>query len=615
MTRVVLRVVAVLIAIAGIVDPVLTLARRVRQPLVVAVDGTLQPALTSAARLQELLDEEYDIRLRIVDERSRLTACAPGESCVLIGGDRWRVGRSGLLAPHKGVPSERIVGAIRVEEEAKPLVAIANATMPTPAHASAIGRLLVDVEGQGVTGQQSTFDVFDGDVPIGRATHTWTRDGRVTIPIEWWPLEAGLRRLSIRATRDGLENQGLDDRIDVGVRVEAEPYNVLVYDTRPSWTSTFVRRAIEHDARLALRVAAKLGPRLEVTAGPPFRLDDATLTAASAVVIGAPDGLSVQEVSALERFVRVRGGSLVLVPDRRPTGPIARLLHGGTGAASISSSMVERLEPAPIRVGEWLASELLLFRDIRPGSSILAKANADLSTEASGAKVDAVVVASPSGAGRIVVSGAMDAWRYRDADGKAFDRAWQTLIADAASAGGRSLELTLDRSVVRPADDVHVTARLRSMAAPDAAVAVSATIACGDQPARMLRLWPTGDRRRFTARISASASGTCEVRVSSSAPVSATATAHLVVAEDIHRGAIPYKGTVPSWRLELITRVAGARIVEAGDETTLAGDVQRFVPADLAPSRVRPMRSPWWILPFAGCLGVEWWLRRRQGMR
>lgn len=596
MTRIALRGVAVLIAIMGMVDPAMTLARRVRQPLVVVVDGALQPALASAARLQELLSEDYDIRLRRVDQASRLPACVSGEPCVLIGGDRW----SSSWVPR----SARAIGAVHVAAEAGSRVTIASATVPTPAHASAIGRLLVDIAGQGAAGQQSTLDVFDGDVPIGRATHAWTADGRVTIPIEWWPLGAGLRRLSIRATRDGLEPQGIDDQVDIGAQVGTEPYNVLIYDTRPSWTSTFVRRAIEHDARLALRAAARLGPRLEVTAGAPFRLDDATLTESSAVVIGAPDGLSVQEVDALERFVRIRGGSLILVPDSRPTGPITRLLQGTTGAPSISSSMVERLEPAPIRVGEWRASELLTFRNSRPGTSILATANRD-----------AVVIASPSGAGRIIVSGAMDAWRYRDADEGAFDRAWQTLVADAASAGGRPLDVALDRSVVRPAEDVRVTARLRSMAAPDAAVGLSATIKCGDQPARMLRLWPTGDRRRFTARISASVSGTCELSVSSSAPVSATATAHLVVAEDIHRGAIPDKGSDPGRLLELITRVAGARIVEAGDETTLARDVQRLVPLERAATAVRPMRSPWWIVPFAGCLGVEWWLRRRHGLR
>jgi hypothetical protein len=29
----------------------------------------------------------------------------------------------------------------------------------------------------------------------------------------------------------------------------------------------------------------------------------------------------------------------------------------------------------------------------------------------------------------------------------------------------------------------------------------------------------------------------------------------------------------------------------------------------------RPLRSVWWLLPFAGCLSAEWWIRRRRGLR
>jgi len=34
-----------------------------------------------------------------------------------------------------------------------------------------------------------------------------------------------------------------------------------------------------------------------------------------------------------------------------------------------------------------------------------------------------------------------------------------------------------------------------------------------------------------------------------------------------------------------------------------------------ATTPVQPMRSAWWLVPFAGCLSVEWWLRRRTGLR
>jgi hypothetical protein len=48
-------------------------------------------------------------------------------------------------------------------------------------------------------------------------------------------------------------------------------------------------------------------------------------------------------------------------------------------------------------------------------------------------------------------------------------------------------------------------------------------------------------------------------------------------------------------------------------------DVERFVgstaTAPPVPIVRRPMRSVWWMLPFAACLSAEWWLRRRRGLR
>ena len=48
-------------------------------------------------------------------------------------------------------------------------------------------------------------------------------------------------------------------------------------------------------------------------------------------------------------------------------------------------------------------------------------------------------------------------------------------------------------------------------------------------------------------------------------------------------------------------------------------ELERFVGERVTGPRTtqirHPMRSTWWILPFALCLSAEWWLRRRQGLR
>jgi hypothetical protein len=52
-----------------------------------------------------------------------------------------------------------------------------------------------------------------------------------------------------------------------------------------------------------------------------------------------------------------------------------------------------------------------------------------------------------------------------------------------------------------------------------------------------------------------------------------------------------------------------------------ASELERFsqtlgesLQADQRPERWHPMRSMWWLLPFALALSSEWWLRRRRGL-
>jgi hypothetical protein len=48
-------------------------------------------------------------------------------------------------------------------------------------------------------------------------------------------------------------------------------------------------------------------------------------------------------------------------------------------------------------------------------------------------------------------------------------------------------------------------------------------------------------------------------------------------------------------------------------------DLEAHLRREVSAARVRttthPMRSGWWTLPFAVCLGGEWWLRRKRGLR
>ena len=97
---------------------------------------------------------------------------------------------------------------------------------------------------------------------------------------------------------------------------------MLVFDARASWGSTFVRRALEDDSRFLVEHRARLAPAIAAgTAN--GRLDTRALDAASVLIVGGPDALTASEVDLIERFVRVRGGTAVLLPERAPSGSAA----------------------------------------------------------------------------------------------------------------------------------------------------------------------------------------------------------------------------------------------------------------------------------------------------
>src|SRR6185503_15219195 len=118
---------------------------------------------------------------------------------------------------------------------------------------------------------------------------------------------------------------------DVSVDVRDKRWTVLFFDPRPSWMSTFVRRAVERDARFVVTSRVVTSRNVSADAGqPPGRLDDlAALELFDAVVVGAPETLTERDVAGLDAFLRRRAGGVVLLFDRRFPGPYERLTDAG----------------------------------------------------------------------------------------------------------------------------------------------------------------------------------------------------------------------------------------------------------------------------------------------
>jgi hypothetical protein len=219
-----------------------------------------------------------------------------------------------------------------------------------------------------------------------------------------------------------------------------------------------------------------------------------------------------------------------------------------------------------------------------------------------------VVLSSARGRGRMVISGALDAWRYRDGTGQ-FSRFFTALVAAAAEAAGQSLQVTLEDGVIGTGQRTSVKVEWRAIEEIPSAVVAAAELRCDNGSVAPVRLWPGARRGVFTGTVHAMLPGACTVEASIIQPSQLSASAALLVTE--HR--LRPLGN-PS-ALDAAIAAHGGVIVDEGSEAAIVARVRERLPAQRELRDGRPMRSPWWILPFAVCLGGEWWLRRRSGRR
>ena len=549
--RVALRVAAIAIAVAGLIDPVATVSRPSPQPLAITILGTATDAGYDAAeRVRAGIADLFDVAVRTQTGTTDASPCPEEGGCIVI---------SDGIAPHR-LRARGPLGAVRVKTSSQPKVAITGVRAPARTDPDARGVVTVTL---GSDDPAPLVRVFDGTVLVGAST-----TGRV----EWTPIARGLRDLRIATA---------DDEAHVAVDVTPERHPVLIYEPQPTWLGTFVRRALENDPRFAIQTRARVANAITVSTGT-APLDFAALERANSrvVVVTAVERLTASEVAALDAFIRRRGGSVVALLDRAPAGPSRTLLP---------FTVSERREAEPVAIAQLEASEFLTFTSLDAATTPLASAgNA------------AVVVSRPLGNGTLIASGASDAWRFRD--GNSFDAFWQSLIADAAAAAGDALVITLDRQLARPHERVHVQVDWRSLSAMPGAIDARAALVC-DDGSRPIRLWPDGAPGRFDGEVTLPAAGDCRVSATMNDVTGSTA---LMVRD------VP---TLADRSDDLSTAIAahGGTVVNAGDENALVTMLRRSASRRDVSTQVHPMRSPLWIIPFAACLGGEWWLRRRTG--
>jgi hypothetical protein len=504
-------------------------------------------------------------------------------------------------------------------------------------------QLEVTLAAQAATASTSVVAVAAGpighpDVEVAHLSHTWTAGSRrAVLTLDALPLDLPPWHLRVRVSEASQPSTAATS--DVLVE-EAAPQRVLFYEPRPSWIVTFVRRAIEADQRFVVSGLDYPSRGIRIVSGDAASLDRTALRAFSAVVVGGLDRLTVSDRDRLDWFVRERGGSLVLLPDARPgIAPLTEWLAGVT----TREALFER--PSALAVAPPLpaiqAAELVTFAGARVlGARVLGArvlGAAVLGAAVPGATVLARVAGSnepvvcliPHGAGRILVSGALDAWRYRADKDSAFDRFWRSAIAGVALATPPAVDVEIAPPVARPGESVGIVARVHRSALAAGATGplqVSARLDSGEP----VRLWPEAETDvfsgSFAAGLPADLSAGASAKVEASAKVGLAGVQRITVSA----GADGAEGTTglavmavdPSARraerlvpLSLLATSRGGIDVSPDRLADLEAYLRREISAPPVRTTIHPMRSAWWIVPFAASLSAEWWLRRRKGRR
>jgi hypothetical protein len=587
--RLSLRFIAILIAALAVIDPALTSMRAPKARIAVvaadrATDSTLARRVATSLRRQFTV---IDAPLSIADATVLVGETVPGQ---------FRE----LSTPLFVVRDDSTTDHVRIETIRAPRTSSLDATVPVTIVArtfGARGRTLEAVLSAGGTVVNRTARPIESD--------------RSQLTLSLAPTAVGTVPLRVTARISGTRDSAM---ADVVTDIRPARWSVLFFDTRPSWMSTFVRRAVERDPRFVVTSRVVTSRNLSTDAGsPPNRLDDLSATSGfDAIVVGAPDLLLDGEITGLENYARRRAGSVVLVYDVAATGKVSRLTEWSGWMAK-----ERRRLPAPVIAptpGNTTIDTLLLASEIAwpyplpHGADVLARTAAVGDSTAN----RPVLWRAPLGSGRIIVSSAFDSWRYRAQS--SFDKTWQTLLADASAASPPAVDVRVTPAPTSPGNDIDVDvtlrdAALREVSSPRDTVraSISAQIVGPGSSRTAIRLWPTASVGEFHTTVRAPHdTGVYRVVVTSDG---LSADAPLVVANGVSR---PTPSDIDL--LESLVASRGGKVFSASALDRLGPSIASVIRPASRAETWHPMRSAWWILPFALALGAEWLMRRRAGL-
>jgi hypothetical protein len=570
---IVLRLLAVIVAIAAATDPAFQLRRPVPVRVLLAAEDRDPDASAAAATLRASLSGRVDF-----------VASGSAVASVVIGG----------AGADAAVAGQGPVSLVSLDEP--PSVAIVHAPSTISLMPGSAVDIPATVQAVGLAGRTSVVVLEQDGVELSRVEHAWKSDGSTTVQLPYIAPLPGARRLTVRVEAAAGEKRLRDNRADVLAMATARQARIAVVEARPSWPAAFARRALEADPAVQVSSVLRTSRGIASRAGdPPSLVQAEQLSRFDVVIVGSPEDLQRSEVDALWQFAERRGGTVVLLPDKAPAGPYAARLPGKPSEHLYSESRL--LEPAGVAASEVVSLGVLP----RGGRALATLENAR------------VILSWPVGDGHIVFSGALDAWRYRADPKSRLGQFWRNELLSAAFNAPPLVRIDVEPAVVRPGEFARLKVRLRrtewveaeGTTAETRLPAIDARVSDPSGQAEMIRLWPDAETGTFRGEVPVTAPGIHTIRVQTE-----RAAAETSILADVSASAAASGST----NLQDVPALTGGVAVSASQMDPLIQHLSSLPRAAL-PTAVHPFRSAWWSWLFAALLCGEWALRRRVGLR
>ncbi len=423
----------------------------------------------------------------------------------------------------------------------------------------------------------------------GRVEREWSgsADGRLRVAVPWVASREGPQILRVVARTTGSTPQA-SAPADVSVAVVSNRVRVHVLEARPSWSARFARLALAAAPGVTVRTEVRPAPGLTVTRESAPRAGSGEEPEADVILVGGLEALSSADVGRLERAARDRGRAVVLVADEAPGGGSwQRLWPDAVGDVRSAP----RLRTVDVGGHPWMVREYLTMR-VSTSVRALAYFTPDASPAIAGRSL---------GAGRVILVGALDAWRWRDEPGVSYAHGWQALVHRLAADAVPPLSLTAWTGGARRERLVQADVVVRPDVTGAGDVDVLGDVEVGGRR-HPLPLAPAGPNRwRAAIRPLGDDPHALHVRVQRGAELVASAQAVV----DLSR-------TIPAAVWDDVERHQRSHDARATGEVGLveAIDALRTSRPAGAWERQYATRTWWYAALVLGCLGLEWILRR-----